>query len=304
MQPERQLLARQRLDDSVRRQTTALAIGGSNNVVRAGRHALESRLGLHHLLEHAVEQFAFELRFVCRTSTLANRGENADGFAIKFRNLGPGNVVVAARAWDNSDDGFDLWDSRERIVRPQFLVISQWHYVLCSTIRLGFRAMATAFKLGHDSGHTSWPEHARVGQSRHNGIDVNGNATTTLETRRTIRFAHGVQIYNVTASNNGSGTSSSMKTQPPPRRLRAMCCETTSRTRAARPSIRETLRTIILSLDLMDHQLDWAFRPLTLSRRSIRLFTAGSYHPAGSGGDRSGITIPVHATGPAVGAIG
>jgi hypothetical protein len=30
------------------------------------------------------------------------------------------------------------------------------------------------------------------------------------------------------------------------------------------------------------------------------VFTSGSYRPAGSGGDRSGITIPVHATGPAV----
>jgi hypothetical protein len=28
--------------------------------------------------------------------------------------------------------------------------------------------------------------------------------------------------------------------------------------------------------------------------------TSGNYHPAGTGGDRSGTTIPIHATGPAV----
>jgi hypothetical protein len=30
------------------------------------------------------------------------------------------------------------------------------------------------------------------------------------------------------------------------------------------------------------------------------VFTPGNYHPAGTGGDRSGITTPVHATGPAI----
>ena len=43
-------------------------------------------------------------------------GENADGFAAKGPtpnpnqyNLGPGNVFKGCRAWNNSDDGFDLW---------------------------------------------------------------------------------------------------------------------------------------------------------------------------------------------------
>ncbi|MFT3789009.1 MAG: right-handed parallel beta-helix repeat-containing protein [Tepidisphaeraceae bacterium] len=39
----------------------------------------------------------------------ANNGENADGFAAKFRGLGPGNVFRGVRAWGNSDDGFDFW---------------------------------------------------------------------------------------------------------------------------------------------------------------------------------------------------
>ena len=40
-----------------------------------------------------------------------NNGENADGFAIKFSDIGPGNVVRGARAWGNSDDGWDMWES-------------------------------------------------------------------------------------------------------------------------------------------------------------------------------------------------
>lgn len=41
----------------------------------------------------------------------SGNGENADGFAIKFASLGPGNVVRGSRAWGNSDDGWDMWES-------------------------------------------------------------------------------------------------------------------------------------------------------------------------------------------------
>ena len=40
-----------------------------------------------------------------------NQGENADGFAAKFANLGPGNQFYGNRAWGNSDDGWDLWEA-------------------------------------------------------------------------------------------------------------------------------------------------------------------------------------------------
>lgn len=36
------------------------------------------------------------------------RGQNADGFGAKFE-VGPGNVFRGCRAWENADDGFDLW---------------------------------------------------------------------------------------------------------------------------------------------------------------------------------------------------
>ena len=39
-----------------------------------------------------------------------NSGENADGFAAKLY-IGPGNVFRGCRAWNNSDDGWDLFAS-------------------------------------------------------------------------------------------------------------------------------------------------------------------------------------------------
>ena len=36
------------------------------------------------------------------------RGQNADGFGAKYK-VGPGNVFRGCRAWENADDGFDLW---------------------------------------------------------------------------------------------------------------------------------------------------------------------------------------------------
>jgi len=39
-----------------------------------------------------------------------NLGENADGFATKF-GLGTGNILRGCRAWNNSDDGYDCWNT-------------------------------------------------------------------------------------------------------------------------------------------------------------------------------------------------
>jgi len=36
------------------------------------------------------------------------RGENADGFGAKYQ-IGAGNIFRSCRAWENADDGFDLW---------------------------------------------------------------------------------------------------------------------------------------------------------------------------------------------------
>lgn len=43
-------------------------------------------------------------------------GNNADGFGAKFEDLGPGNRFYGCRAWENSDDGFDLWMAPHPII--------------------------------------------------------------------------------------------------------------------------------------------------------------------------------------------
>src|SRR3954466_114634 len=126
-------------------------------------------------------------------------GENADGFAVKFRGLGPGNVLSGVRAYDNGDDGFDFWQAEHGVT-----VINSWsfHNGVASTYNnpVGFAGDGNGIKLGHDSG-THVLENMLVWGNPANGIDINGNATQLEPDPPTI--AHGVTILNNTAYNNG-----------------------------------------------------------------------------------------------------
>ena len=53
----------------------------------------------------------------------ANAGENADGFAAKLY-IGPGNVFRGCRAWNNADDGWDLFASDDVVVIENCWAIS------------------------------------------------------------------------------------------------------------------------------------------------------------------------------------
>jgi len=44
-----------------------------------------------------------------------NNGENADGFSAKF-DVGPGNKFIGCRGYENSDDGWDLWEATESVI--------------------------------------------------------------------------------------------------------------------------------------------------------------------------------------------
>jgi parallel beta-helix repeat protein len=82
-------------------------IHGSHNVIERCV-AFENRLtgihledGSHNLIKNNDSFRNFNLR--------RRVGNMADGFAAKYEGLGPGNVFYGNRAWENSDDGFDLW---------------------------------------------------------------------------------------------------------------------------------------------------------------------------------------------------
>ena len=130
-----------------------------------------------------------------------------------------------------------------------------------------------------------------------NGVDINGNATQLEGDPPTI--THGVSVYNTTPALNGS------------RNFRFDEDPTT-----ASPPAAHVLRNNIsysgsVTMDpgnTTDHNTfaGPGGTPAGLGATAADfistvdpVFTPGSYHPAGTGGDRSGITTPVHATGPA-----
>ncbi len=111
-------------------------------------------------------------------------GENADGFAVKFAELGPGNVVRGSRAWGNSDDGWDMWESTIGGV----LVEDSWsfdngkllpRFLAADALEANnlnasnFNGDGTGFKLGQDGGRHIL--NRVLAWDNRNGIDVNGN---------------------------------------------------------------------------------------------------------------------------------
>ena len=129
-----------------------------------------------------------------------NNGENADGFALKFSELGPGNVVRGCRAWSNSDDGWDMWESTTGgvLVEDSWSfdngkIIQQFYDV--DALEFGdlttwnFNGDGNGFKLGQDGGpHVL--NNVLVWENQVRGIDVNGNG-------------YGVTVNNATVYNSG-----------------------------------------------------------------------------------------------------
>lgn len=128
----------------------------------------------------------------------SNHGENADGFAAKFRELGPGNVFRGNRAWGNSDDGWDFWAAAYGVT-----VENSWSFK--NGINIwgdgAFAGDGNGIKLGQDSG-THVIRNNLVWKNPHNGIDVNGNATPNFSVSPP-HVPHGVTVDNNTAFANG-----------------------------------------------------------------------------------------------------
>ncbi|QEG36442.1 right-handed parallel beta-helix repeat-containing protein [Bythopirellula goksoeyrii] len=118
----------------------------------------------------------------------SSNGENADGFAIKFEDLGPGNSVRGSRAWGNSDDGWDMWGSNGGA-----LVEDSWSFdngkllpqffdkdaLEDNDLTAGnFQGDATGFKLGQDGG--AHVLNRVLAWENKNGIDINGNGTGVI----------------------------------------------------------------------------------------------------------------------------
>lgn len=225
-------------------------------------------------------------------------GEDADGFALKERGLGPGNIISGARAWNNGDDGFDFWEAQSGVT-----VVNSWSFNngIASTFNLspsGYAGDGNGIKLGHDSG-THVLQNMLVFGNPAMGVDINGNATQ-LEGGTPAVIPHGVQVLNVTAAMNGARNinfdENPTMASPPTQHI-------------LRNNISFSGSTRVDPGNTADHN---TFNGPSGSPPGLGVTAAdfvstvnpvisnGSYHPAGTGGDRSGVTIPVHATGPAV----
>ena len=102
-------------------------------------------------------------------------GGNADGFACKW-NIGTGNAFIGCRAWQNSDDGWDLWMAINPVI-----ISNCWTWQNGSNIwhDASFAGNGNGFKLGgnfvaanHRLAHSL--AYQNVGNGG-NGVDQNNN---------------------------------------------------------------------------------------------------------------------------------
>jgi hypothetical protein len=275
-----------------------IAIGGSNNVVEQVVSRQNQDSGIQISGSNSPSN-----NLILNCDSYANfdyglGGENADGFAVKFRDLGPGNILSGVRSWENADDGFDFWQAEHGVT-----VINSWsfHNGIAAVFNdpAGYVGDSNGIKLGKDSG-THVINNMLVWGNDGNGIDINGNATEKGSTVTPAVIPHGVTAYNITSAFNGNRNyrydEDPTTTTPPSAHL-------------LRNNISFSGTVTINPGNTTDHNTfaGPGGTPAGLGVSAADfvstvdpVFTPGDYHPAGTGGDRSGVTIPVHATGPAV----
>jgi hypothetical protein len=114
-------------------------------------------------------------------------GGMADGFGPK-QTMGPGNVLINCRAWENSDDGFDFFDSPEKVIVQNCWAfrngVDVWNYG-------GFDGNGNGFKIG---GNYKQANHVLTNCIAFGnvvkGFDQNNNTG-------------GITLYNCTSYQNG-----------------------------------------------------------------------------------------------------
>jgi hypothetical protein len=115
-------------------------------------------------------------------------GSMADGFAPK-QTQGPGNKFIGCRAWENSDDGYDAFDSPEVVTFERCWAfrngVDVWNYG-------GFTGNGNGFKVGGNAVVArNVVTHSVAFDNPGKGFDQNNNAG-------------GVTLYNNTGYSNGT----------------------------------------------------------------------------------------------------
>ncbi len=134
-------------------------------------------------------------------------GEDADGFGAKL-GVGPGNVFSGCRAWENADDGWDLWKATNAVV-----ITNCWAFRNGTNFMNDprFSGDGNGFKLG---GYYLPGPHRVINcvafDNPHNGFDQNNNsAALTLDNNTAwangdsnFQLAHGTNVIPHLLRNN------------------------------------------------------------------------------------------------------
>jgi hypothetical protein len=114
-------------------------------------------------------------------------GGNADGFSAKYW-IGTNNVFSGCRAWENSDDNWDLWGGFSSV-----LITNCWAFRAATNVfwdaatNTGFNGNGNGFKLGGDG---TGAVHTVVGclsfANKQYGIDQNNNAKGQIVNQNTV----------------------------------------------------------------------------------------------------------------------
>lgn len=121
---------------------------------------------------------------------ISGRGENGDGFAAK---VGMGTVFRGCRAWDNADDGWDVYGAVNPVLIDSCWAFSNGNNLWPESIT-NFQGDANGFKLGGGGGLSSNAPnvvlHSFAFDHRGKGFDQNHNS-------------YGITCINCTGFNNG-----------------------------------------------------------------------------------------------------
>jgi hypothetical protein len=168
---------------------------GFQGVYVTGQHNTFERCAFHHNRNTGLEinkGGAYTTVVSCdayRNYDPKKLGGMADGFGPK-QTQGPGNRFVGCRAWENSDDGFDLFDSPEKVVLDGCWAfrngLDLWN------VGATFAGNGNGFKLG---GNSALANHVATRSvafgNRVKGFDQNNNTG-------------GLTLYNNTAYGNAT----------------------------------------------------------------------------------------------------
>jgi len=130
-------------------------------------------------------------------------GGNADGFSAKFV-LGPGNVFRGCRAWNNSDDGWDLWQATNTVIIDNCITWSNGFnvYEADPSTNTQFNGNGNGFKLGGD--YFFGPHrisHSISFGNKVNGYDQNNN-NSGLTVDNNVGWANGGRNFQLSHGTN------------------------------------------------------------------------------------------------------